>query len=741
MEERLIVTSGKYTKMQNVNSFLYHSIVRQSSPTKLVKTMLSRIILITLLICLLVTCKEKPFTGKQDVNLIQDNHQVISLKAVKGVLDLSTWNFSNDGTINLDGQWEFYWNEFMEPTPIQNSTLKIPNYIPVPSQWQRQDYPLHGFATYRLRVLLTKSNPPLSIAMPYAGTAHEVYINGKLHSSIGTVGKSKDETIPFFKFHTFTIEDNLNELEILIHISNFHYYKAGLWDNIKLGSSKQINLSNKKKFVIDLITFSSLMIMGLYHFGLYYSRRKDISPLYFSLCCLSLAFRTICINERIIMDAFQFLPFMIVHKIEYISFTYGSFLFIQFIHSLFPNEASKLLYRLFSIIFIPYAFLIVLTPIGVYSYSSIAVQIILLLMMIYILSITIIAVIRKRMGSKIFLLGLSIFFGTITMDIFKSMGLLFFPFLGSYGLLTFIIFQATVLSLKFAGAFTDSENLAQELKVFSEKLEEKVILRTKELELAKDEAEIEKGIAQIARQETESERHKSEKLLLSILPKEVVEELKEKGFSEPVLFESASVLFTDFKGFTIIAETLSPKELVEELDRSFSYFDSLMERYGIEKLKTIGDSYMCAGGIPNKNRTHAIDCVLVALEIQSIMKKVKEYKEIVGLPYWELRLGIHSGSIVAGVIGEKKFAYDVWGDAVNTASRMESSGTPGKINISGATYLLVKSLFECEYRGRVNAKNKGEVDMYYVHGIKEEYSIEGDGRTPNSDFWEMYNYA
>jgi len=404
-------------------------------------------------------------------------------------------------------------------------------------------------------------------------------------------------------------------------------------------------------------------------------------------------------------------------------------------------EASKLMYRFFAIVFIPCALLIILTPIGVYSYFTIGIQIILLFMMIYILRTTILAVTRRRMGSKIFLLGLSIFFGTITLDIFKNMGLLFFPFLASYGLLIFVIFQVTVLSRKSSLAFAESENLTQELILFSEKLEEKVILRTKEFEQAKNEAEIEKGIAQIARQEAESERHKSEKLLLNILPKEVVEELKEKSFSEPVLFESVSILFTDFKGFTTLAETLSPKELVEELDRCFSYFDTLMERYGIEKLKTIGDSYMCAGGIPNKNRTHAIDCVLVALEIQSIMKQVKEFKEMSGLPYWELRLGIHSGSLVAGVIGEKKFAYDVWGDTVNTASRMESSGTTGRINISGTTYNLVGILFECEYRGRVNAKNKGEVDMYYVHGIKKEYSIEGDGRTPNSDFWELYKYA
>lgn len=260
----------------------------------------------------------------------------------------------------------------------------------------------------------------------------------------------------------------------------------------------------------------------------------------------------------------------------------------------------------------------------------------------------------------------------------------------------------------------------------------------KQTEEARKQADIEKGIAEVALQEAETERQKSEKLLLNILPKDVANELKEKGFSEPVLFEEVSVMFTDFKGFTQIAEKLSPQELVKDLDACFVQFDKISERYNLEKLKTIGDSYMCAGGIPRRNTTHAIDCVMAALEIQDFMNLMKSLKEEKGFPYWELRLGIHSGPLVAGVIGEKKFAYDVWGDTVNTASRMESSGTPGKINISGSTYELVKDFFDCEFRGMVQAKNKGEVAMYYINGLKPEYSKDENGRIPNGRFWKKY---
>ncbi|MCB1179836.1 MAG: adenylate/guanylate cyclase domain-containing protein, partial [Leptospiraceae bacterium] len=207
-------------------------------------------------------------------------------------------------------------------------------------------------------------------------------------------------------------------------------------------------------------------------------------------------------------------------------------------------------------------------------------------------------------------------------------------------------------------------------------------------------------------------------LLLNILPKQVAKELKNKGYSEPVSFENVTVIFTDFKGFTQIAENLSPQDLVRELDQCFSHFDSIIEKYNLEKLKTIGDSYMCAGGVPKENQTHAIDSVHAAIEIQQFMNEMKKEKEEKGIPYWELRLGIHSGPLVAGVIGKKKFAYDVWGDTVNTASRMESSGVPGMINISGSTFEMVKDHFNCEYRGKVSAKNKGEVDMYFVKGVK-----------------------
>ncbi len=210
------------------------------------------------------------------------------------------------------------------------------------------------------------------------------------------------------------------------------------------------------------------------------------------------------------------------------------------------------------------------------------------------------------------------------------------------------------------------------------------------------------------------EQRKSELLLLNILPLEVAKELKEKGSATPRYYENATVLFTDFKGFTNAAAKMTPHEVIKALDVCFLAFDEIIEKYGLEKIKTIGDAYMCAGGIPTENTTHAIDAVRAAIEIQTFMANMKIEKEAIGEPYWELRLGINTGALVAGVVGKQKFAYDIWGDAVNLASRMESSGEPNKVNISGFTYELVKEHFEFTYRGKVAAKNKGDVDMYFV---------------------------
>jgi class 3 adenylate cyclase len=212
----------------------------------------------------------------------------------------------------------------------------------------------------------------------------------------------------------------------------------------------------------------------------------------------------------------------------------------------------------------------------------------------------------------------------------------------------------------------------------------------------------------------EMERQRADKLLQNILPQKTAEELKAEGSVKPTYYESVTVMFTDFKNFTSIAESLSPDALVRELDEYFRLFDDIVARYGLEKIKTIGDAYMCAGGLPEPNSSHALDTVRAAIEMQAAMRQLAARKAAEGKPFFEMRAGIHTGPVVAGVVGSRKFAYDIWGDTVNTAARLEQGGEPGRINISESTWRLVRDEIPCVFRGKLPAKNKGEIAMYFV---------------------------
>jgi len=245
----------------------------------------------------------------------------------------------------------------------------------------------------------------------------------------------------------------------------------------------------------------------------------------------------------------------------------------------------------------------------------------------------------------------------------------------------------------------------------------------KKLEQNNKQINYQKSLLEKRQNELKSEKSKTEALLLNILPAPVADELRNNKRVIPRYYKMVTIMFTDFKGFTSIAEQMSPGEIVRELDACFVAFDQIIEKYEqtvgrkcIEKIKTIGDGYMCAGGVPIENETNPLDVVRVAMVMIDYMEKRKNEKIARNEPYFEIRIGVNTGPVVAGVVGKKKFAYDIWGDAVNLASRMESSGESGRVNVSENTYKYIKDKFFFTPRGKMNVKNKGDVDMYFVDG-------------------------
>ncbi|MDC1384480.1 hypothetical protein N8329_00725, partial [Crocinitomicaceae bacterium] len=278
------------------------------------------------------------------------------------------------------------------------------------------------------------------------------------------------------------------------------------------------------------------------------------------------------------------------------------------------------------------------------------------------------------------------------------------------------------------------------------KLEVKVQVRTQEIreqnkKIAEQNKKIQEEKNKVVRQQQllQIEKDKTEKLLKNVIPASTAEELKKKGKASARAYKIVSVLFTDFVGFTHISDRMTATELVKKLDVYFTEFDKIIAKNNIEKIKTIGDAYMCAGGVPVRNNTNPIDTCVAALQIQAYMNKRKNDAIANDGEYWELRLGINTGEVTAGVIGSQRLAYDIWGATVNQAQRMEMMGAPGEVTVSGATYQHIEPYFECRFKGKAQSKSRGIIDMYIVERIKPELSAKGEGLIPNSRFHEIVN--
>lgn len=291
---------------------------------------------------------------------------------------------------------------------------------------------------------------------------------------------------------------------------------------------------------------------------------------------------------------------------------------------------------------------------------------------------------------------------------------------------------------RFIAIETDITKLKETEEALSQKNEYMLAL-TNHLKSANSLLEEQQKEINVQNKQIESERKKTDDLLLNILPFEVARQLKSKGEAKPRSYKMASVLFLDFVNFTDITKELSPKELIHVLDSYFKAFDDIVDKHFIEKIKTIGDAYMCVGGLPLSNKSNPFNSVLAAFEMQNYVKsKMDETRTPNGLD-WKCKTGISTGELIAGVVGKKKYIYDVWGNTVNIAARMQEQGQDGRINISEFTYHYIKNYFECSSRGMVATKRGYNLKMYFVDRIKPDFSADTDGFFPNDEFLKMIN--
>ena len=229
----------------------------------------------------------------------------------------------------------------------------------------------------------------------------------------------------------------------------------------------------------------------------------------------------------------------------------------------------------------------------------------------------------------------------------------------------------------------------------------------------------------------------SDKLLLNILPSSIAAELKANDRVQPRFFDSATVILIDFTGFTRLVETMEPASVIDQLDQHFTVFDDIMAKHRLEKLKTIGDAYLAVGGVPEPNRSHAIDAALAALQVIDHLARINRQREKLHLPAWQARIEINTGPVIAGVVGKHKFTYDIWGNTVNITQRVEAAGVPGRIGIAESTWQHIKTRFDTDARGAVEVKHQGSVNMYYLNRIRPEFSSDPAGIMPNDRFWKQ----
>lgn len=655
-------------------------------------------------------------------------------RASEGVLDAGGYFSNQSVSLYLDGEWEFYPSRFVMPGEFH--LVEPDTFLIVPGYWNQRSngkYRDVHYATYRLRVVNHGLPSVASLRNNEIFSAFRLFVNGRELLNNGVVGTSREEEVPVFQPSVRSVFSAVDTLELVLHVSNFHHVNSGIFESPQLGT--HYSLWNKQLFNVgfSFLVLGGLLIMALYHLGLFFVFMKDRSPLYFSLFLLLIAFRMLVVGEEALLFIFPSVSWETMFSIEYFTFYLSPVFFLLFFYTLFTEEVSLAVVKVGISISVVFSVLVLLTPGRVYMHTLTLYQVYAAIVGVICLYWLVKAMLNQRKGAVIFFIGGFVMFVALLHDFVYYQGMLRGVELFSMGLLAFTLCQSYVLSVRFSKINKKNHDLLKELDYQNKNLEQIVEQRTRELHEQKEllmefnnelEQQKEDMMAQTEMVEgindlLEKERKTSEKLILNVLPGHIAQELKVHGKALTHTYPMASVMFVDFVGFSTVAETLDPAELLDDLHFYFANFDDVANKYNLEKIKTIGDAYMCVGGLhENANGADVIATVNAALEISQFINDNKEEKLFTGGRSLDCRIGIHTGPVIAGVVGKSKFAFDIWGPTVNIAKRMESACEPGEVNLSETTWSYVKDAFHCVARGEISVKHKNNMKMFYTQKRK-----------------------
>lgn len=577
---------------------------------------------------------------------------------------------------------------------------------------------------------------PVALSLYHLGAA-KVYVDGRLADSFGHIGdKASTKYESPARIPTVFSFQRPGRHVIAIRYANFNAKKnaemyaadyPGIDMSFGLASDVLHNAFGESRLVtLTLILFFGIFFaLSLAHFFMYMFQRTVVANLYFSIMCMSLAliFLLFWLTMYSRMPVFTFMGHYVFPALTAaFCFSLSGFTNTQF---------GKKRIRFYVV-----CSLCLIAPALAYLFSSlIGFAVLINLVMFEAIVLIVRAIFRRVKGAGIVGVGMLlftvfVFLVTAYLSVMQRLSLhgdATAPLaIAAIAFLGLPVSMSLFLAWSFSRVNKELQHNLEQVQELSEKTiqQEQERIRMVETQKEKLETEVAARTAEVVNQKEEIEKQhdelkvekkRSDDLLLNILPGEIAEELKTKGHTDARLFNNVTVLFTDFVDFTRAGERMSPQELVDELHTCFKAFDEIILQYGIEKIKTIGDAYLAVAGLPKADEEHASHVVDAALEIKAF---IEQRRRDLGDKTFEVRIGIHSGSVVAGIVGIKKFAYDIWGDTVNTAARMEQGSEPGKINISEATYQLIRERYNCSARGLVEAKNKGELNMYFVDGKK-----------------------